>query len=233
MKNFPLVKITKREARRRYDAGEYIAVANDQYRDGTPGAAFTRDDMDGASFDHVAKISTDSRRPSAVFWSKPEPEPEQAVSSQAIARVHYTHETDDDFGRYDHDVYTEQALARTVAEYRTRYAEVYADRTPYRRRNLELVLANMHVPGEITGEDAQVAATTWYLNEHGERVHRVEVLISGHCDRPFKIVTRRHLYGTRHESTAVGLASTPRGAAKIAEIVLEEEGQRLASILHH
>jgi hypothetical protein len=65
-----LDRITKTEARRRYDSGLFIAVGNERYQDGHVGSALDRNTM-GWSFNELVENSTDSRRPSAVFWSKP------------------------------------------------------------------------------------------------------------------------------------------------------------------
>lgn len=68
-----LTPITKREARRRYDSGQRIAVGQTKSPAGTPGATFTKREMGGKTFDEVAEMSVDTRRPSSVFWSAPQP----------------------------------------------------------------------------------------------------------------------------------------------------------------
>lgn len=71
----PLYRITKTEARRRWDLDQYVAVANDRYDDGTPLYAMRpshyRDQF--PTFDAMVEASRDSRRPSAVYFSKPDP----------------------------------------------------------------------------------------------------------------------------------------------------------------
>ncbi|MFI6129471.1 hypothetical protein [Micromonospora sp. NPDC051141] len=71
----PLVRITKTEARQRWDANDYVAVTNDRYDDGHPGFAMLPSAMlqDFPTFDAMAAASIDGRRPSALHFSKPDP----------------------------------------------------------------------------------------------------------------------------------------------------------------
>lgn len=84
-----LTGITQQEARRRYDAGLLIAVANEHYRDGHVGQAITRTDVQGWTFDELTDHSTDRRRPSALYWSRPmiEAPTEEATLTAAPAEA--------------------------------------------------------------------------------------------------------------------------------------------------
>jgi hypothetical protein len=62
-----LIPTTKRDARKRWDAGLSIGVTQDRYPMGLDGCAITRNDYPW-SFDELAGRSVDSRRPSCVFW---------------------------------------------------------------------------------------------------------------------------------------------------------------------
>jgi hypothetical protein len=62
-----LVPTTKRDARRRWDAGETIGVTQERYPDGLTGNGCTRA-AQGWTFDELVEHSTDTRRPSSVYW---------------------------------------------------------------------------------------------------------------------------------------------------------------------
>jgi hypothetical protein len=66
-----LEQITKGEARRRYEKGLHVGVTNDRPGNCHTGYTFTQKDMGGISFGELVEKSTDTRRPSAVFWLRP------------------------------------------------------------------------------------------------------------------------------------------------------------------
>ncbi len=66
-----LEQITKGEARRRYENGLHVGVTNERPGNRLTGYAFTQEDMGGIPFEQLVEESTDSRRPTAVFWLRP------------------------------------------------------------------------------------------------------------------------------------------------------------------
>ncbi|MBM0230514.1 hypothetical protein JNW91_00665 [Micromonospora sp. STR1_7] len=68
-------RITKTEARRRWHLGQYVAVSNERHDDGTRGYAMRPGHYRERfpTFDAMVEASTDTRRPTAVHFSKPLP----------------------------------------------------------------------------------------------------------------------------------------------------------------
>ncbi|EWM19643.1 hypothetical protein KUTG_09947 [Kutzneria sp. 744] len=69
--NATLETVSKTEARRRYENGQHIGVTNDRPTGHVAGYTFTKQDMNGITFAELVTRSTDSCRPSAVFWLRP------------------------------------------------------------------------------------------------------------------------------------------------------------------
>lgn len=68
-----LVRITKRRARHRWDAGLLVGITNDDYGDRTQGFAMNPAYYAGRwpTFDDMVQASIDTRRPSRVFFWAP------------------------------------------------------------------------------------------------------------------------------------------------------------------
>ena len=66
-----LTATNKRDARRRYNAGEFIAVGYIRHVSGHHGQAFTRDAMDNMTFDELVQFTLECKRGPALYWFRP------------------------------------------------------------------------------------------------------------------------------------------------------------------